>query len=138
MGRKKEKLSYSDKRRFLRVFDNHLLFGRIKSNPHSDIKGFTKNISIDGLLFETEKNIPDNTELEVELYLSDVEYKTVIFHVACFANVIWSKEIEKRNFENGENRYRIGVEFLKIENEYRKRIKDYIDRYVQKSEIDHL
>ena len=91
-------------------------------------KAFTKNIGAGGLMFETERNIIEkDNKLEMEIYQPLKSDKTIVYSMSVLANVIWTKKIEKENFENGENKYQVGVEFLEIREQDRQRIIKYVN-----------
>ena len=78
-------------------------------------------------MLETETDILQGAELELELYQPLKRSKTVILSVPLVAKVVWTRKLEKKNFEQGENKYRIGIEFLKIKQQDRQKIVKYIE-----------
>jgi len=97
-------------------------------------KVFTRNISAGGLMFETERNIfKESDELELEIYQPLSRDKTMIFSIPALAKVIWTRKIEKKHFEKGENKYRIGIGFLEIEAEHRQKIAKYVKESIEHS-----
>lgn len=116
-----------ERRRYPRLQDNVFVFGALKSNSCGEFKAFTKDISAGGLMFEAERDIPKESELELEIYQPTGRCNDMFFSISVLVKVIWVSRIEKDNFEEGENRFRIGVKFLEIEKEDRKRINRYIE-----------
>ncbi len=116
-----------EKRRFSRLKDNIFIFGNLRSNPIEEFKALTKDISAGGLMLETERDISEESELELQIYQPMDSDKRVIFSLPVLGKVKWSTKIEKNNFEDGENKYRIGVEFSEIKEEDRQRIANYVE-----------
>lgn len=124
----KEKISNLERRKYHRLKDEIFVSGKLNSNPSEVLKAFTENFSAGGLMLETEKAIPCHSELELELCQPRDETKRVIFSIPVTGRVVFSKRIAMENFGQGENQFRIGIEFLKIEEEDRKIIGDYVQR----------
>jgi c-di-GMP-binding flagellar brake protein YcgR len=120
----RKRLPDLESRRYPRLKDNILIFGNLMSSP---FKAFTQDISVGGLMFESERNISKERQLEIEIYQPADPHKHMIFSIAVLAKIIWVKKIVKENFEPGENKYRIGMEFSKIKDEDRHRIAEYIE-----------
>ena len=123
-----EKFQDLEKRKFQRLEDNIFILGALKANHADGFKAFTRDISGGGLMFETDRDILAGSELELEIYQPSNGSKKVIFSVYVIAKVTWTKEIEKDAFEEGENRYRVGVEFSEIKEEDRQRIINFVNR----------
>lgn len=116
----------SERRKYSRLKDNVFIFGDLNSNPTEEFKVFTSDISAGGLMFDTEKDIPQDVKLDLEIYQPRDRRKSMIFSIPVSAKIVWKREIEKENFEQGENRYRIGIEFLELKEEDRERIAKYV------------
>ena len=78
-------------------------------------------------MFDTDRDIPAGSELELEIYQPSDSGKNIIFSVHVIAKVTWTKDIEKDAFEEGENRYQVGVEFSEIKEEDRQRIVNFVN-----------
>ena len=78
-------------------------------------------------MFETEREVLSEDELKLEIYQPITSSKNVIFSIAVWTKVIWARKIEKDNLEEGENKYRVGIEFTKIEEEDKQRIANYVE-----------
>ena len=115
-----------ERRKYPRHKDNILILCSLKTSPNVKFKVFTCNISADGLSFETERNILKGNKLELELYQPVNYYKNMIFCMPVLAEVVWVKKIEKDNFEEGENKYKVGVKFLEIKEEDKGKIAEYV------------
>ncbi len=120
------RISSLEKRKFPRLKDKVFIFGNLRLNPIEEFKALTKDISAGGLMFGTERDIHKGCQLEIEVYHPINRDKIIIFSVPVLAKVVWIREIEKDNFEEGENRYKIGVQFTEIKEEDRKIIATYI------------
>lgn len=117
-----------EKRRFPRLEDNIFVFSDSGFSPPGEFKALTRNISAGGLMLETEKEIPIEKELKFEIYQPTKNSKDVIFSLPVLAKVSWIKKIEKDKFEEGENRYRVGIEFSEIKEEDRQKITKYVEQ----------
>ena len=118
---------YAERRKFQRLEDNIFILGALKANHAAEFKAFTRDISGGGLMFETDSNIPAGSELELEIYQPSDSGKRIIFSVHIIAKVAWTRAIEKDAFEEGENRYQVGVEFSEIKEEDRQRIANFVN-----------
>jgi c-di-GMP-binding flagellar brake protein YcgR len=119
-----------ERRKFSRLKDNIFILGSLKSSPTEEFKAITNNISADGIMFETERNISKDSELELEIYQPVNRHKDIIFSIPVLARVIWVEELKKDNFEQGENIYRIGIEFSEIKEEDRQRVAKFINESI--------
>lgn len=118
---------YAERRKFPRVEDNIFILGSLKANHAAEFKAFTRDISGGGLMFETDRDIPAGSELELEIYQPSGREKEVFFSIHAVAKVAWIKGIAKDTFEEGENRYQVGVEFSEIKEEDRQRIVNFVN-----------
>ncbi len=125
---KKDGFSDLEKRRFARLKEKIFIFGNLRLSPTKEFRAFTQNISASGLMFEAERDILNQQELELEIYQPMDCDKRVIFSIPVLAKVKWTKKIEKDNFEKGENKYRVGIEFSEIKEKDRKIICNYVER----------
>lgn len=117
-----------ERRTFPRFKDNIFVFCRSELTSSDEFKAITCDISGGGLMFESERDIPNQGELELEIYQPRDRDKRVIFSIPTLARVKWSKKIEKDNFGEGENKYRVGIEFSEIQEGDRKIIANYVER----------
>lgn len=122
-----DKSSNSEKRKYHRLKDNVFIFGDLTSSPSEEFKAFTEDISAGGLMFKTERDILKDTRLSLEIYQPRDGRKSMIFSIPVLARVAWIREIEKDNFEDGENKYRVGIEFSEIKEEDRQKIIKYVE-----------
>ncbi len=117
----------SERRKHPRLKDNVFIFGNLTSSPTEEFKVFTSDISAGGLMFDTEKDISQDVRLGLEIYQPRDRRKSMIFSILVSAKIAWKKKIEKENFEPGENRHRIGIEFLELKEEDREKIAKYVE-----------
>ena len=122
-----EKSQDLERRKFPRVEDNIFILVSLKTDHADEFKAFTREISGGGLMFETDRDIPAGSELELEIYQPSNSGKRIIFSVHVIAKVAWTRGIEKDAFEEGENRYQVGVEFSEIKEEDRQRIVNFVN-----------
>ena len=118
---------YAERRKFPRLEDNIFILCSLKATHAAEFKAFTRDICGGGLMFETDRNIPAGSELELEIYQPSDSGKRIIFSVHVIAKVAWTRGIEKDAFEEGENRYQVGVEFSEIKEEDRQRIVNFVN-----------
>jgi len=117
-----------EKRKFPRLKENIFILYSSPLSSSDEFKAITCDISAGGIMFETERNIFKDSELKLEIYQPANRYKNIIFSISVLAKVIWMKEIERDNFEQGENIYRIGIEFLELKEEDRQRVAKFISQ----------
>ncbi len=129
---REDKFPDLERRKFTRLRDNIFIWGNLKSDPIREFKAFTEDISAGGLMFETERDISKDKELEFQIYQPVLRRKRIIFSIPVLAKIIWTRKIDKDKFEEGENKYRVGIKFLEIGEENRQRIAKYIDENLAK------
>ncbi|MDW8055891.1 MAG: HD domain-containing protein [Elusimicrobiota bacterium] len=101
-----KKLYQIEQRKFVRINKEvafawrKLQSGEIKSLL--PIISKTINVSARGLQFISDEFLPVGTYLEVELYLPDLTIETI------------SKVVHSSKFENEQNKYRIGLQFINL------------------------
>lgn len=116
-----------ERRKSPRLKSNIFIHGCLRANPIKELKAFTNDISAGGLMFETERDIPQDSNLELELYQPMNRARRIIFFLPVLVKVIWTKGIEKDEFEKGENKYKIGVQFTEIKEGDREIIAKYVE-----------
>jgi c-di-GMP-binding flagellar brake protein YcgR len=121
-----------ERRRYKRIKDNLYASCFVRPNSNTKFKAVTCNISPGGLMFESEGNIAKGSELKIDIHQPVDSDKKMIFSIPVKAKVIWTKKIDKIHFERGENRYKIGIKFLRIKEKDRKRIAGYIEKAIPK------
>ena len=125
-----DKPSGLERRGFPRLKENIFLFYRLHLSSSDEFKAVIYNISGGGLMFETERDIPPGTKLLLEIYQPIKQSKNMILSVSVLAKIIWQRKIEKDDFEKGENKYKVGVEFTEIKEEDRQRIAKYVEEQI--------
>ena len=115
-------------RKFSRVKENIFILQHLKSGNPDKFMAITCDIGGGGLMFETERSILQGETLDFEIYQPIDPRKIIFFSILAKAKVIWSRKIDKDNFGEGENKYRVGVEFLEINGEDRKRVDTYVKK----------
>lgn len=116
------------KRKFSRVKEDIFIFQHLKSGNPDKFMAITRDIGGGGLMFETERSILQGEILDFEIYQPIDPRKIIFFSIFAKAKVIWIRKIDKDNFEKGENKYRVGVEFSEINGEDRKRVDTYVKK----------
>lgn len=90
------------------------------------IKGFTDNISAGGLMFETDRSMSRTKDFILEIYQPQRESQNDIISIATLAKVKWVKRIDTADRLEGANKFKIGMEFIKLNNRTRKIIANYV------------
>ena len=116
---------FPEKRKQNRLADSIFLSYRVDKKLLDEFRAVTQNISAGGLMFEAEKNFYSAQILKLEIYQPVNPFKTLIYVIPAMARVVWAEKIRQGFFELGENRYRIGVEFIKISPQDREMIMRY-------------
>ena len=88
-----EKSQDLERRKFPRLKDNIFILGVLKANHAAEFKAFTRDISGGGLMFETDRDIPAGSELELEIYQPSDSGKKYYFLCACCCE----SNMDKRN-----------------------------------------
>lgn len=125
---REDSLNALEKRKFSRVKENIFIFQHLKSGNPDKFMAITCDIGGGGLMFETERSIPQGGILDFEIYQPIDSRKIIFFSIFAKAKVIWIRKIDKDHFEEGENKYRVGVEFSEINGEDRKRVDTYVKK----------
>jgi c-di-GMP-binding flagellar brake protein YcgR len=90
------------------------------------VKAFTRDISAGGLCFETEQPITARTVLSLEIYQPLRKPEGRILSIPVQAKVKWVISTNTATRYQGSNKYRLGVEFVKIGGRERKEIAGYV------------
>lgn len=125
-----DKLAHLEGRKFIRLKDHVFIFCDLGSNFSDGSKTITQNISGGGAMLETERQIRPGREFKLEIYQPTGRSRKMIFSIPVLAKVVWNRKIEKTSFEEGENKYRMGLKFLDIKDEDRQRIVKYVKESV--------
>lgn len=120
----------TERREYPRFKDNIFILGNVKASSPEEFKALACNISACGLMFETERDISVDNKFGFEMYQPIDRDKRRIFSIPVSAKVVWIRKIEKDNFEQGENKYKVGIKFLKILKEDRQRIAKYVEENI--------
>jgi len=115
------------RRRFCRLNDHIFILCQLMEKENVRIvKAFTRNISAGGLCFETEQPIPARTVLSLEIYQPLRKSEGRILSIPAQAKVKWVISNDTATRYQGSNKYRLGVEFVKIGGRERKEIAGYV------------
>ena len=114
-----------EKRRFPRLNDRILIFSKTAESLEP-VRDITKNISSSGLMFEPCRSISPQTIFDLEIYQPLRESKREFISISILAKVKWVTQINIPDKYEGSNKYRIGVEFIEIDDRERKWIAGYV------------
>lgn len=108
----------TDRRLYPRVEDEIKIKFTLQGDKKISGEGVTKDISLGGVCFGTDTQIPIHSELNLEIFLLDGE-----FPINVKGRVAW-----QTNFLNLGNKkaYNIGIEFLETEFDDRQRLLSYV------------
>lgn len=116
-----------EKRRFKRIEESIFILLQFGEREGLTlIKGFANNISAGGLMFETDRPIPCVKHFILEIYQPQGESQDEIISITTLAEVKWVKQIDTADRFDGSNKFKIGMEFIKIDDKARKTIADYV------------
>ena len=93
----------------------------------------SQNIGAGGLMFETDVKFRKKDKVKLEIYQPLDSDKKIICSIPVLARIVWTKGIEKDYFDEGENRYKVGIELIKIGDENRRKIIKYIRNCLSKA-----
>lgn len=120
-------LRLKERRSFPRLNGRIFILRQLMEEKNINIlKGFTNNISAGGLMFEAERPINCAERFILEIYQPQGESQDKIISVTVLANVKWIKEIHTSNEYEGLNKFKIGMEFINIDDKTRKIIAGYV------------
>lgn len=116
-----------EKRRFKRIEESIFILLQFRERKGLTlIKGFANNISAGGLMFETDRSMPCVKHFILEIYQPQGESQDEIISITTLAKVKWAKRIDTADRFDGSNKFKIGMEFIKIDDKARKMIADYV------------
>ncbi|MFC1592596.1 PilZ domain-containing protein [Candidatus Omnitrophota bacterium] len=121
--KKQNELRQFERRKSPRLEDN--IFVSYDSGLRS-CRFIAQNISLGGLMFESEKRISPGNNLVLEIYQPINQFRSLIFVISVKARVAWVKKIKQSFFEIGENKYKVGIEFIELQEEYKSKMLGYI------------
>ncbi len=116
-----------EQRKFPRIKEHIFVHGQsMKRKDTNIIKGFTNNISAGGLMFETDKRIFPPDVFNLEIYQPSRQWRRKLISIPILAKVKRVTKISPFNKQQGSNKYRVGVEFIEVDNSQRKAIAEYV------------
>lgn len=116
-----------ERRRFRRLNDRIFILCQFMKNENVDIvKGFSNDISAGGLCFETDRVISPRAIFSLEIYQPLRQSKEELVTVFALAKVKWVRQTDIAGKYEGSNKYKIGVEFVEVDNRERKAIAKYV------------
>lgn len=116
-----------ERRRFRRLNDRIFILCQLMKKKDMDvIKGFSNDISASGLCFETDRVISPQAIFSLEIYQPLRRSKEELTAVSALAKVKWVTQMDIVSKYEGSNKYRVGVEFVEIDNRERKAIAEYV------------
>ena len=99
-----------------------------KEKPSMNIiKGFTKNISAGGLMFESDGPLPRQDIFILEIYQPSIQSGQEFISITTLAKVKWVTPIDLTQEYEGRDKFKVGMEFLKLDD----RDRDTIAKYAQ-------
>lgn len=99
------------------------------SNAEEPIEYIAQNIGAGGLMFEADTPFSIGAKLDIEIYQPVTYDKREFISIFAPASVVWIKEIEWAKKYKGSNRYRLGVQFIRLDQEDRIKIDMYVKEW---------
>jgi hypothetical protein len=119
-----EAYSGKDRRCHARVKDHIFIFCYPQGNRPELIEAATRDVSAQGLSFDTDVLIHKDTEFFLEMYAPLDYYKRVLESITIKVRVAWQELLV---LSTGANKWRIGLEFIAINKEDRGKIAKYVE-----------
>lgn len=116
-----------EKRRDQRIGKNVFTFYKLKSDNPGQSRAITCNISCNGLMFETERDMLKDEIIDLEIYQPFNRCKSIYLSIPVKSKVVWIEKIHKNNFYEGENIFKVGMQFIEINEEDREKIVKYVE-----------
>lgn len=90
------------------------------------IKGFTKNISAGGLMFESDGSLSRQDTFILEIYQPSIQSGQEFISMTTLAKVKWVTPIDLTKEYEGIDKFKVGMEFLKLDDRDRNTIAKYV------------
>lgn len=91
------------------------------------IKGFTKNISAGGLMFESDGPLSRQDTFILEIYQPSIQSGQEFISITTLAKVRWAAPVDLTKEYEAIDKFKVGMEFLKFDD----RDRNIIAKYVQ-------
>ena len=112
-----------ERRKFVRLETPIQVKYRISSQPHTEDKSLSKNISVGGIMILVGEKMTPGAQLDLEINIP--EYNKIIYATG---EIVWQEEILIKE----EITHETGIKFVKIAKENQEKISKYI--YTQLNE----
>ncbi len=89
------------------------------------IKRFTKNISAGGLMFESDGPLPRQDIFILDIYQPSIQSGQEFISITALAKVKWVTPIDFTKEYEGIDKFKVGMEFLKLDDRDRSTIAKY-------------
>ncbi|MFA6216382.1 MAG: PilZ domain-containing protein [Candidatus Omnitrophota bacterium] len=119
-----EAYSGKDRRCYARVKDYIFIFCYPADRRSILIEATTRNLSAEGLCFDTDVFVHKDRELFLEMYVPVDYYKRVLESMSIKARVVWQELLV---FPQGSNKWRVGLDFIAINKEDQEKIAKYVE-----------
>ncbi len=116
--------SGKDRRCYARVKDHIFIFCYPEDAGQILIEATSRDVSAEGLCFDTDAFIHKDTEFFLEMYAPVDYYKRVLEAITIKVRVVWQELLV---LPQGSNKWRIGLEFIAINKEDRAKIAKYVE-----------
>ncbi len=117
--------SGAERRRAKRVYASFVEYCHIEDHEQKRIQAFTENISSTGICIFTNENIPADCVLSIIIYLLDGTGS-----ISSKGRVVWVRPSEFLDTADKKH-FDVGIEFVEIDEEDRKRLSRYAAEYDQ-------
>ena len=122
MGSDKEKYSGAERRKYARLRASIVEYCPIERSTVREMT-FTENLGGGGICFLASERLQEGTLLSLKIYLSNMSQP-----ISAKGKVAWIQNSSFLDSRKSQN-YDLGVEFIEIDEEDRKKILDYTIKY---------
>ena len=97
------------RRKFLRMSERWFAFYSLDQQPDRLVEAITNNIGAGGVSFDTNRLLPKQSQIWIELYAPLPEQRQMVESIYIKGCVIWQRMLVGKA---GNNKFRVGVSFL--------------------------
>lgn len=113
-------------RRFPRLNERIFILCQSKEKPGMNVvKGFTENISSGGLMFESGEPLPRQDTFILEI-CQPIQTGQEFISISALAKIKWVTPMDSAQEREGRNKFKVGMEFLKLDDRDRNTIAKYV------------
>lgn len=120
-------MDIKERRLFPRLNERIFILCQSKEKPGINIiKGFTKNISVGGLMFESDRPLSRQGTFILEIYQPSIQSGEEFISITNLAKVKWVTPIDLTQEYEGIDKFKVGMEFLEFDDRDKNTIAKYV------------